>query len=99
MKHSEFIEEIKDFINIYCFDYFHSIDYVLNEIEDEHQLKATVRLYDNYGHNWEIPVGLTSDGNFCIIANEELNYFLEPTDAGLYCFLWHKAMERITDGN
>jgi len=89
-----FIEEVKNFIDVWCSEYMSRNSSVSFDFSDPDWPTANIYLVDDYGHEWEIPVCLNDQTREIGIDIGHAGTLILD-GSGLYCFLWHEACKRI----
>jgi len=94
MKHDDFIDEVREFVSIYCSEYAQETPKVTYDFEDPQAPAAEIVLIDRCGYTWSIQVSLDHDTHRIGIDIGDAGY-LSLDGQGLYCHLWHEAVSLL----
>lgn len=88
---SDFKQDTEEFVMMCCDEYMKEsvIEY---DCADEDDPRAMVKLSDDYGRHWEVPICKSYGGIGIDIGDAGT---LWADNGGLYCYLWHEACKRI----
>lgn len=94
MNKQEFEDAIKEFIQLYCDDYFKTSSYNVYERKNE-PLQAEIYL-ESYSQSYTVPVE-ESNGEIVIPIPDCSDLNLDLTN--LFCYIWNEAENRLIAKN
>lgn len=105
MKEEYFREEIEQFMRLHCAEYAKGDPaYVIEHFDPEEpeETDATVSFETFDGRVWEIPVSVDLNARNgeavpAIVANADLDVYLDLSGEGLCAYLWNEAANRLKD--
>ncbi|MDD3575715.1 MAG: hypothetical protein PHT38_02375 [Halothiobacillus sp.] len=94
MTKNAFHESVKNFART-CEEYVQSVMVTIHDQEDVQDMTANIVMRRGE-EEWNIPIGISGDGEVSIAAHPDTEGYLSLTEANLYSYLWVQACKQVT---